>query len=244
MGRGALVFKGETAVKKKKKKSSKHHHHSSKKPRKPDVGDDVGDVHEASVVVEGTSQQLFPNKKPAVAGAAPPALQIKTGSGKITSSGTVVTGHETRFLKEIHAGDAILVQVTSSSSNKNQQKEEEMRVVTMRLSDISLNLSSPFTQNLSTPVSFQYINKPSAARAAGKTTEAGSNKTQEDAAGALGMYDGGSSNNELVYREKTEHGSYRIKRVKVGGQDGTSSSSLSRQDLLEMRTKKKSDKYC
>ena len=42
----------------------------------------------------------------------------------------------------------------------------------------------------------------------------------------------------LVYREKTETGSYRIKRETVSG------GGLSRQSLLDMRTKKTSDKYC
>ena len=50
---------------------------------------------------------------------------------------------------------------------------------------------------------------------------------------------GKTGSSELVYREKTEHGSYRIKRVQV---DGTTP--VDRGDLLYMRTKKKSDKYC
>lgn len=47
-----------------------------------------------------------------------------------------------------------------------------------------------------------------------------------------------ANNDELVYREKTEHGNYRIQRVKVDG------SKTTRGDLLQMRSKKKADKYC
>jgi hypothetical protein len=41
----------------------------------------------------------------------------------------------------------------------------------------------------------------------------------------------------LVYRERTEHGGYRI-RKEIINEDAT------RSDLLNMRAKKKSDKYC
>ena len=32
-----------------------------------------------------------------------------SGAGRITSSGTAVQGHETKFMDELHAGDAILI---------------------------------------------------------------------------------------------------------------------------------------
>jgi len=145
-------------------------------------------------------------------------------------------GVGTRFTKEIAVGDALVV-------------GEEMRVVTMRLSDVSLNLSSGFQKkNYATPVSFRYIRKPRHQEDEDLAVAASAReKAAMEEQHAFGIYKGGgraaasatasSSTNELVYREKTEHGSYRIKRVKVDG-------SKDRADLLEMRTKKKSDKYC
>lgn len=36
--------------------------------------------------------------------------QAKPGSGRITSSGTIVTGYDTKFLSELKVHDAIIVQ--------------------------------------------------------------------------------------------------------------------------------------
>jgi hypothetical protein len=49
-----------------------------------------------------------------------------------------------------------------------------------------------------------------------------------------------NSTNTVVYRERTEHGNYRIKQMKVV--DGNAITN--RSDLLDMRSKKTSDKYC
>jgi hypothetical protein len=62
----------------------------------------------------------------------------KKGAGTIMASETVVTDHDTRFEKEVAAGDAI-------------QCNDELRVITMRLSNGSLNLSSTFSKSLKTP---------------------------------------------------------------------------------------------
>lgn len=216
MGRGALTFKGESP--KKKKKKSKHRSH-------------------ASELKDGSFSKIAPAGMPADASASatasktPGAAQpkMRKGTGRITTSGTVVTGHDSLFMKEINVGDAILV-------------NQEMRVVTMRLSDISINLSSPFSQNYATPVVFHFISKPRQGPGETAKAEAKEKATMEEQH-AFDIYKGGgdasgnSGTNELVYREKTEHGSYRIKRVKVDG-------SKDRTNLLEMRTKKKSDKYC
>jgi len=221
--RGALVFKGESI--KKKKKKSKH----GKKETDP------------VPVPTSEASSRKPAPAPASSAAAAPP-QLLQGTGQITTSGTVVMGVGTRFTKEIAVGDALVV-------------GEEMRVVTMRLSDVSLNLSSGFQKkNYATPVSFRYIRKPRHQEDEDLAVAASAReKAAMEEQHAFGIYKGGgraaaaatasasssasSSTNELVYREKTEHGSYRIKRVKVDG-------SKDRADLLEMRTKKKSDKYC
>lgn len=214
MGKGKLLFKGEKA--KKKTKKSKH-------PR-----EDEG--HSSSIVATSNEQKSLDSNPEPVRPAKPASSKgdtamptVKKGTGKITTSGTVVTGHDTRFIKEISNGDAIMCNVNG---------RDELRVVTMRLSDQSLNLSSAFSESLKHPVSFQYIRKPrdvvkEKKDALKKQTEAKQDLQQH----AFDLYSTGA----LVYREKTETGSYRIKRQEVSGTN-------SRGDLLQMRAKKTSDK--
>ena len=186
-----------------------------------------------------------------------PAMQ--KGTGTITTSGTVVMGHDTIFQSEIQVGDAILVTIlvegdanenenanengnerpSSSPSSQQQQQQqrlrEEMRIVTMRLSNQSLNLSSAFSRDIQYPTSFSYIRKPKDIRRERQQREEIQRRTlQEQQAHAFGTY---ASQQQLIYREKTETGSYRIKREEA-------SDAKSRGDLLELRAKKTSDKYC
>jgi len=246
MGRrgGKLTFKGEgsdagdRATKRKKKKQDK------KKTSKSGGCDD--DFARG----DGVAEESHHHDDDEVSGvrtassAASSAASVARGTGKITVSGTVVTGHDgsTKFTRELDVGDAILL-------------GEEMRVVTMLLSDSSLNLSSGFSSNVDTskPSSFRYVKKPSHQSDAERKRKARELERERDehvAAHAFGTYaskggDGGAGSKkghqqqELVYRERTEHGSYRIKREKVSKPDG-----VTRTDLLEMRLKKKSDKYC
>lgn len=208
MGRGKLVFKGDDPQKKKKK--SKHSKESS---RTAEV------VAEATV--SSTAQKPVSSTSSSAKSATTP--QIVSGTGTITSSGSVVTGVGTKFERELAAGDAMIVVING---------QQEMRVVTMRLSNVSLNLSSAFSQSLKHPTPFQVIRKPrdeaKQKRLAQQKALQSSKEEEVKASGA--------STEELVYREKTEHGSYRIKREKVDG--------VSRGDLLHMRAKKTSDKYC
>ncbi|CAB9509588.1 Eukaryotic family of unknown function (DUF1754) [Seminavis robusta] len=207
MARGKLVFKGDDAKKKKKKKAK----HSSSK----------GD--ETSVSVSTVAAAASVASAPTTTAAVP---QMVTGSGKITTSGTVVTGHGTKFGKEIAAGDALIVM---------ENGQQQMRVVTMRLSDISLNLSSAFGTSFKTPTSYKVIRKPrddAKLKRLQAEQDSLSKKEQEElASGTFG------SNEEFVYRVRTETGNYRIKREKT-------SNSSTRTDMLDMRSKKTSDKYC
>jgi hypothetical protein len=214
MGKGQLLFKGEKA--KKKNKNSKH---SSKAKNS---GIDHVDPSTAVPAVASRPQTTLAS----VPSAAP---TMKQGTGKITTSGTVVTGYGTRFEKEINAGDAILCTLENGT--------DELRVVTMRLSNVSLNLSSAFSNNVKIPTGFQYIRKPrdtqkEHAEAYKKTAEA----LREQTTHAFDLY----GSESLVYREKTETGSYRIKREQLS----MSAAERSRGDLLEMRAKKTSDKFC
>lgn len=151
---------------------------------------------------------------------------MKQGTGTITTSGTVVYGDSTKFEKEISIGDAILCSVNG---------QDELRVVTMRISNQSLNLSTPFSTNLKTPTEFHYIRKPRDAQQEKRDSQKKLETTQkEQQTHAFDLY----GSETLVYRERTENGSYRIKHESIDSRDQT------RGDLLIKRSKKTSDKYC
>jgi len=241
MGKGQLLFKGERPKKKSKKSKHSSNRNSNDDNNLQDDENEKHVVHLAEGIDHSTAVPAVASRPltstPSVATAtatAPPISIMKQGTGKITTSGTVVTGYETRFEKELQAGDAILCTLGNGGT-------EELRVVTMRLSNISLNLSSAFSTNIKTPTSFQYIRKPrdvhkERAEAHKRTTET----LREQKTHAFDLY----GNDSLVYREKTETGSYRIKREPLSVAAGTAAAARTRGDLLEMRAKKTSDKFC
>lgn len=209
MGRGQLVFKGETS--KKAKKKAKYDRKQDTKVNSTSVVNSVSKDEHTQYVSKPTNTSSVPSPT------------IEDGIGQITSSSTVVMGHGTSFTNTLSVGDAILVQV-------DENQPQEMRVITMCLSNTSINMSSAFSRNLTTPASFQYIRKP---KASGQSRAAKNKLELDDHERASGF----QGSNELVYRESTENGSYRIKKETVTGD-------VSRTHLLEMRAKKKSDKYC
>ena len=213
MGRGMLTFKGEPPKKKKKKQKHEVLHA------------EAGDVITAPSVPTSSVPEVA-RRQPQHTSPAPEAPQINSGSGKITASGTVVTGFGTKFEKEIAVGDAVIVVLDG---------KQEMRVVRMRLSDTSCGISSAFSVSLMTPTPYQIIRKPTNSKEEAKKKREQSQKEREELElSAFGTFRG---TDELVYRERTEHGNYRIQKV---GLD----SEKSRTDLLTMRAKKTSDKYC
>jgi hypothetical protein len=207
MGRGLLTFKGDSP-KKKGKKKVKH-----------GVSDKADDPTQKEVAAAAPQPATIPT----TCIAKPPSQpQIKIGSGKITTSGMVVTGHGTRFSKEVHVGDAMIC-------------GEEMRVVKMVLSDTSCGISSSFSKSIINPTTYQVIAKPKNEAAEAKQLREALNKERNEVEqSAFGTFKGTS---ELVYRERTEHGGYRIRQVGL-------EESKSRTELLAMRSKKTSDKYC
>lgn len=217
---GKLVFKGEEKAKKKKKKS------------KSSVGTiQEGTANHANGLGESIGESGIDNAHldpPAAAHASSvPLPSITTGRGLISTSGTVATGHGgTSFKSDLRIGDAIIAQT---------QRGEEMRVVTMVLSQISISISSAFSSDLKTPTQYKFIVKPRDIKRenAEKARKAMAEKEEVETR-AMGTY---GNKGEIVYREKTEHGSYRIRREQTDVD-------MSRSDLLSMRAKKKSDRYC
>ena len=162
MGKGALVFKGDKpkSKSKKSKKSSKKSKHSGGSGGGDDDGHERRPVSSpsAAAAAAAAAQHAGPTSAVATydasssAAVAAPQPQIEEGIGRITASGTVLTGHGTQLKKQgIRAGDAILVSVDG---------KEEMRVLTMVLSEGSASLSTPFGISLKIPTAFQFIQKP------------------------------------------------------------------------------------
>mmetsp|Transcript_15049 Transcript_15049/g.25411 ORF Transcript_15049/g.25411 Transcript_15049/m.25411 type:complete len:236 (-) Transcript_15049:151-858(-) len=235
MGRGKLKFKGEEKAKKKKKSSSK-------KQLVDGVGaingggDDAINIDTSSAGTESSTtqqqsvaaaatnsaHQTNSNESAASSTSLQKSPQISQGQGTITTSSTVVTGHGTSFKTQLHVGDALL-------ANK------EMRVIKMVLSPISISISSAFTTDLKTPTQFKYINKPRDVTRESQAKVAKARMEQEEVEQrAMGTY---GNKGEITYRERTEHGSYRIKREQA-------TTDMTRSDLLSVRAKKKSDRYC
>lgn len=213
MGRGQLVFKGDEKSKK-NKKASVAKHVKVKKDQETTV------ERHARLPADNASPH---NSTPS----SPPETQqtpvIQQGTGLITTSGTVVSGHGTHFQRELSVGDAILVVVAE------RDRKQEMRVITMCLSDTSLNVSSAFSTSLAHPTRFQFIQKPRS-RPREDAEKCKSNLATSTCPGEAA---------ELVYRERTEHGGYRTRRVPL-----EESESITREELLTMRSRKTSDKYC
>ena len=166
---------------------------------------------------------------------------VQRGIGFLTSSGTVVMGHDTKFNSSINPGDAIIVDVPIDDGGKGYSRtREEMRIASMSLSDISISISSAFTNDLKTPTPFKFNTKPRNIRKEAMEKERKEKLTQEEIGrSAFGVYrsNTGGNSTEFVYRERTAQGGYRIRRENI--QEDTS-----RSDLLSMRAQKKSDKYC
>ncbi|KAG7351770.1 hypothetical protein IV203_007818 [Nitzschia inconspicua] len=227
MGKGQLIFKGE------KKPSSKKSKKRKRDNAEDDTGDDVAvatnvkseEIETRDTITKPLSSSSTTTTTSATNNTVTPSL--KKGTGKITTSATVVTGYGTKFEKELGVGDAIMAVING---------QEELRVITMRLSNTSLNLSSAFSTSIKHPQSFNYIPKPRNAEKERKLAlKKQREQAQETEKSVFDLY----SNQALVYREKTETGSYRIKRQELGG-----TQVKTRVDLLELRSKKTSDKYC
>mmetsp|Transcript_7386 Transcript_7386/g.10770 ORF Transcript_7386/g.10770 Transcript_7386/m.10770 type:complete len:215 (+) Transcript_7386:83-727(+) len=214
MGRGLLTFKGD-APKKRRKKTKHNASYESQEHEHKTVCRNTNNCNDA------LNHSVVSEKPHVIEQRADETPSIKSGTGKITSSGAVVTGHGTKFEGELAVGDAMIV-------------GSEMRVVTMRLSNISCGISSGFTSSLTTPTNFSIIRKPPQKADVLKKKQAIDKAKAEVENSAFGTYRG---SNELVYRERTEHGSYRIQKSELEQE-------RSRTELLAMRSSKTSDKYC
>uniref|UniRef100_A0A7S4MEV0 Uncharacterized protein n=1 Tax=Odontella aurita TaxID=265563 RepID=A0A7S4MEV0_9STRA len=234
MGRGKLVFKGDKSknTPKKKKQSKKYsvRNESEEKLTSLSYESAAPSVRgnaplEATVASKSVTSSVSATKR---------TPSVEHGRGRITTSGTVLTGHGTDLKSALRSGDAIIVTMNG---------RDEMRVITMVLSGISGAVSTPFTSDLKSPTQFRFIRKPrDHQREKNERERIAALDREEGEKQAFGTYGSSaaarkSGVTEMVYRERTEHGSYRIRREEINGE-------ASRSDLLNKRSKKKSDKYC
>ena len=73
--------------------------------------------------------------------------------GRISSSGTTIHGHETKFMNELRPGDAIIITHPTTFS-------DESKIVRMVLSNISISISSAFSSDLISTTPFRFIKSP------------------------------------------------------------------------------------
>ncbi|TMW65500.1 hypothetical protein Poli38472_008142 [Pythium oligandrum] len=204
---GRLQLKGGVALKTKHKKK----HKSKKRERDEDDGD----------VTATRKQEEF-------------KIEKRKGSGRILSSGTTVMGQlGTKFLQELHNGDAIIIKHPTTLV-------EETRIIRVVLSDVSCSISSAFSSDLVSSTPFQFIRAPPEEEDEQEKEKKKKRKRTADEAAAFGTYAGG-----------TEAGTTFAYRVKKGGAYGgyaivteRADSDRSREELLDMRAKKKGDRHC
>jgi hypothetical protein len=75
-------------------------------------------------------------------------IVILNGTGRMTSSGTTIQGHSTKFLEELSPGDAIIIFHPTTL-------HEETKIVRMVLSPISIGISSAFSTDLISTTPFK-----------------------------------------------------------------------------------------
>eukprot|EP00516_Mucochytrium_quahogii_P004663 CAMPEP_0203761820 /NCGR_PEP_ID=MMETSP0098-20131031/14834_1 /ASSEMBLY_ACC=CAM_ASM_000208 /TAXON_ID=96639 /ORGANISM=" , Strain NY0313808BC1" /LENGTH=229 /DNA_ID=CAMNT_0050655973 /DNA_START=87 /DNA_END=776 /DNA_ORIENTATION=- len=226
--RGLLRFKGgDTAsslsrgTKRKKKDTKKKKKKKKHKVDEPDSGTPT-DTDE--------DNQDGANAKKRAKTSKPPALI--DGEGAIITSNVAVTGQETKFLDELQAGDVLLVHHPTSG-------EQEARVVTMVLSNMSVSLSSPFSSDLMVPCAFQYLKKPKDKNEGINKDRAAKLRRKEELETAFGTY--ASVGNTFTYRERKSgtnaSGGYQVVEQVLDKE-------LSREELLDLRCSKKGDRNC
>jgi hypothetical protein len=167
-------------------------------------------------------------------GGEPADLVRRRGTGTLLTSSTTVQGSGTKFMSEVAVGDAILVVHPTSLV-------EEVRLVRMVLSDISISLSSPLSTDLITGTGFEILKQPRDV-AKEQADAARSERVKRERLApkeAFGTYAGGAG--VFTYRTKkggsNSSGGYKIVTEQIDGD-------MTRDQLLDLRSKKKSDRMC
>lgn len=171
---GKLVFKGEEKAKKKKKSKA------TIEPSKNSASTGASNEQRTDYPSTTHKKNISTNTTEATTTSSTPSPSVTTGNGLVSTSGTVVTGHGTSFRSDLRAGDAIIART---------ERGEEMRVVTMVLSQISISVSSAFSVDLKVPTPYKFIVKPRDAKKERADRDRKANAEKEEVeARAMGTY--------------------------------------------------------
>jgi hypothetical protein len=167
-------------------------------------------------------------------GAEEPELVRRRGTGTLLTSSTTVHGTGTKFMSELSVGDAVLVTHPTTLV-------EEVKLVSMVLSDVSVSISSALSTDLITGTGFEILKQPrdEAKETADKADTERVKRERLAPKEAFGTYAGGAG--VFTYRTKksgsNSSGGYKIVTEQIDGD-------MTRDQLLDMRSKKKSDRMC
>lgn len=116
--------------------------------------------------------------------------------------------------------------------------QDETKIVRMVLSNISIGISSSFSSDLISTTAFRYIKAPKDEVDEEALARESLNKKHKGEEAAFGTY-ASAGGEKFVYRmkKKSAYGGYTVVTESSGG-------TKSREELLDMRKKKKSDRFC
>ena len=159
-------------------------------------------------------------------------IKILQGTGRFTSSSTTIHGNFTLFMEELEPGDAIIITHPTTLV-------DETKIIRMVLSNVSMSISSAFSTDLISTTSFRFIKAPKDKIQEEKNRKEMAvekqRKTEQEAFGTYASIGG----ENFTYRVKKEgaFGGYKIVTEKLNEK-------TTRESLLDMRAKKKSDRFC
>ena len=214
----SLILKGGVSLKKIKKK---------KKKKKRKHNDDGSSPSAKRTKSSTTTSASFSTTTTT------PQFERIDGKGRLLTSGSTVYGKDTMFFRQVKIGDALLVKHPASM-------KEEVRVVKLILSDISISLSSAFSSDLISNQSYCILKKPQLSKEAQEAQvkqEAQEKLDKQDnvSNSAYGTY--GNTGSKITMRVKcgSAFGGYKIVTVNADKK-------LSRSEMLDLRCKAKGDR--
>ena len=147
---------------------------------------------------------------------------VRKGKGRIIISHTTVHGTETEFQTELEAGDTLIIRHPDTG-------EREERKITMVLSNNSMGLENEFSSR----ISYEYQKKPVVEEREKEITELVQERLQNER-----KRDQKANSKTMVeIRGRSGMWGYKTSRQEVKGE-------LSKEELLNMRSKKIKDKFC
>ncbi|CDW75993.1 UNKNOWN [Stylonychia lemnae] len=156
---------------------------------------------------------------------------IQQGQGKLITSGKAVHGTETNFISDLEVGDFLIIQ------NENTGKQER-RKVNMVLSARSCGLEEPFSEDIIIKSEYLFQKKPKLREKVKHVEDVIAERLAKENAGFVGGLDQKNSEKESIMEFRVKVGdAYKTVKEKIKGDK-------SKEELLDMRVKKKTDKFC